>query len=227
MDSVEPSQLTEIIRRAALDAGAVEAGVADLSPYLGASTPECLRAIAFAMRYPDHAVDKLPDDAELQRALSVLASDMQRIYSSIKEALRDTCGAARCCRIDAVGAVFGELPLSQKAVAVLAGLGWIGKSSLLVTPRHGPRVRLGTLFTDAPLIPDTPCERNACGECQACREACPATAVTGDPIHYAGLHAFRINGESCLRRLCRNQDRLGRREFCGLCLRACPWGQQQ
>ncbi len=61
--------------------------------------------------------------------------------------------------------------LSHKAVAVAAGLGWQGKSLLLVTPKHGPRVRLVTVLTDLDLPPDEPV-KNRCGTCTACADAC-------------------------------------------------------
>jgi len=52
--------------------------------------------------------------------------------------------------------------ISHKLTAHLAGLGWIGKSCLLVTPEAGPRVRLDTVLTDAPLTPGQPLEER-CG----------------------------------------------------------------
>jgi epoxyqueuosine reductase QueG len=63
--------------------------------------------------------------------------------------------------------------ISHKAVARMAGLGWQGKSLLLINPEYGPRVRLVTVLTDMPLTPDRPIE-NRCGKCLECVKACPA-----------------------------------------------------
>ena len=62
-------------------------------------------------------------------------------------------------------------PLLEKQLAVEAGLGWIGRQSLLVTPRHGTYVLLGELLlTDEADAYDAPFEGSRCGRCQSC---CP------------------------------------------------------
>ncbi|OPY31322.1 MAG: Epoxyqueuosine reductase [Methanomassiliicoccales archaeon PtaU1.Bin124] len=70
-------------------------------------------------------------------------------------------------------------PISHKMVAHLAGLGWIGKSCLLVTPDHGPRVRWISVLTDAPLKPLGKPMDQRCGDCRECVKACPVSAFTG------------------------------------------------
>ncbi len=66
---------------------------------------------------------------------------------------------------------------SHKAIARTAGLGWLGKNLLMVTPRFGPRVCLVSVLTDMPLEPDKP-NPNLCGECGECVDACPIGALT-------------------------------------------------
>jgi epoxyqueuosine reductase len=64
-----------------------------------------------------------------------------------------------------------------KDAAVLAGLGCIGLSNLLVTPEHGPRVRLRALTIDARLVPTGPIDFDPCRDCAApCRVVCPQGA---------------------------------------------------
>ena len=111
--------------------------------------------------------------------------------------------------------------ISHKAVARAAGLGWIGKSTLLITPRFGPRVCLITVLTNMPLAPDAPCEER-CAGCRKCIEACPAGALTeaspsADPYSRGVLDAA----------LCGSfHERLGRSgEVCYECILACPWGR--
>ncbi|MBW2340498.1 MAG: hypothetical protein JRF50_09160 [Deltaproteobacteria bacterium] len=65
-----------------------------------------------------------------------------------------------------------------KAVGRLGGLGWQSKSLLLVNPDYGPRTRLATILTDAPLNPHGPIE-NRCGDCTKCKDACPPGAIKG------------------------------------------------
>ena len=61
----------------------------------------------------------------------------------------------------------------------MAGMGWIGKCALLITPEFGSAVRLTTILTDAPLTTAKPVTESACGECQECVDICPGAACTG------------------------------------------------
>ena len=67
--------------------------------------------------------------------------------------------------------------LPHKTVATRAGVGWIGKNCLLVTPQYGSAVRLSSLLTDAPLECDTPYDQSKCGGCNLCVSNCPAQAL--------------------------------------------------
>lgn len=69
-------------------------------------------------------------------------------------------------------------PLSEKAFAIAAGLGWEGRNSLLLTPEAGSYVFLGLLLTTTRLEADTPLEAD-CGACSLCLRACPAGALVG------------------------------------------------
>ncbi len=105
----------------------------------------------------------------------------------------------------------GHIP--HKEIARRAGLGWIGRNNLLVTPEWGARVRLVTILTDLPLPPDRPLERD-CGDCRECVSVCPAGAIAEDPA------AFDHRG--CYERLTvfKNTLSLGH-HICGVCVKAC------
>ena len=79
-----------------------------------------------------------------------------------------------------------EMPL--KTAAVKCGLGWQGKSTLLVSESHGPRLSLVAVLTDAPLEADAPSTDEGCGECEICLKACPTGA----------LEPYRLNIVRCL-----------------------------
>ena len=69
-------------------------------------------------------------------------------------------------------------PLLEKQLAVEAGLGWIGRQSLLVTPQFGTFVLLGELVIDEDVdLYDTPFEESRCGSCHRCIDACPQNAI--------------------------------------------------
>lgn len=68
--------------------------------------------------------------------------------------------------------------LSQKRMAQLAGLGSMGKNSLIINPVYGPWIRLQSILTDAPLVFDQEYTVDLCGDCTACIDACPTGALS-------------------------------------------------
>jgi epoxyqueuosine reductase QueG len=68
----------------------------------------------------------------------------------------------------------GHRPFPHKTAAASAGLGWIGKTALFVSPQFGPAVRLATVFTDLDLPVGDAIAEGRCGDCRACVDACPA-----------------------------------------------------
>ena len=67
----------------------------------------------------------------------------------------------------------------HKTGAVLSGLGFIGKNGLLIT-EYGSAVRLASVLTDMPLSAQKEIKPCLCGDCQICKNACPAGAITGE-----------------------------------------------
>lgn len=112
--------------------------------------------------------------------------------------------------------------LVDRAAAVAAGVGWIGRSTMVLAPGHGPWMLLGSVVTDADLTHSSPMRRD-CGTCTACVPACPTGAIT--PV---GLDARR-----CLSTWLQTPGSiphwvrpvLGRRVYgCDDCLTSCPPG---
>ncbi|NSW83696.1 MAG: epoxyqueuosine reductase [Syntrophothermus sp.] len=112
--------------------------------------------------------------------------------------------------------------LSHRAVAAAAGLGWIGKNQLLITPEYGPRVRLVTVLTDAPLKAGSPIKER-CGKCTRCIDACPVKAIKDTDLALRDREAH-LNVHECNQHLWDWQGELGYR-VCGVCMRVCPHGQ--
>jgi epoxyqueuosine reductase len=115
-------------------------------------------------------------------------------------------------------------PISHKLAAHLAGLGWIGKNCLLVTPDHGPRVRWVTVLTDAPLAPTGSAMESRCGNCQECVKACPVQAFTGMPFDRDEPREARYDAAACEHHFQDEETRIGV-AVCGMCLWACPFGR--
>ena len=114
---------------------------------------------------------------------------------------------------------------SHKLAANMAGLGWIGKSCLLITPEFGPRVRWSTILTDAPLKPAGEPLENGCGECTECVDTCPVSAFTGENFRSYENREVRYDARKCEKYFKVMED-AGKIPVCGLCIYNCPKGKE-
>lgn len=120
-----------------------------------------------------------------------------------------------------------SMPVQHKTIATRAGLGWIGKSALLITKEYGPAVRLGSIFTDAELQTGEPIDVSYCGDCNRCVEQCPAGAIAG--INWCvGAKRESIYDAFACREKARNLSKQQGIDstICGICIHACPWTQK-
>ena len=119
-------------------------------------------------------------------------------------------------------------PIPHKTVATRAGLGWIGKSCLLVTTEYGSAVRISSLLTDAPIQPDIPYEKSNCGGCHLCVDACPAHALKGALWHTEVWRDDIVDKEECRdKQLEIMKASTGiEQDLCGKCFAVCAYTQK-
>jgi epoxyqueuosine reductase QueG len=103
--------------------------------------------------------------------------------------------------------------VSHKHIAVRAGLGWIGRNNLLVSPQFGSRQRLITVLTDMPLRVDDPL-RWGCGDCRACISSCPSQSIKEKPEDFDHVGCYQM-----MRVLVKKAGIS--QNICGLCVKAC------
>lgn len=143
------------------------------------------------------------------------------LAAAIKERGFQAQVLAAAVRTDTVN-IKGEFP--QKTAATRAGLGWIGRHCQLITRRFGPWVRLGTVFTDIDLPCGPPIEKNYCGRCRRCVDACPAKALKGNGW-YPGLPREEIlDVRTCDQWKKEHYFQYHKGHNCGICSAVCPYG---
>ncbi|HEM61642.1 MAG TPA: epoxyqueuosine reductase [Chloroflexi bacterium] len=118
-------------------------------------------------------------------------------------------------------------PFQHKTAATRAGLGWVGRNALLITPAFGPRVRLATVLTDMPLPVGQPQTESGCGDCTTCIRLCPAGALSGKAWVPGLAREELVDAPLCsqtARRLL--LERAGAENaVCGVCVAVCPVGR--
>lgn len=135
-----------------------------------------LTAVVCAVSYKNRAGEGYPPGHRTKVASYACAADY---HTTIKGMLSGMLEALKAATPGLEGRAFVDTaPLFEKQLAVEAGLGWIGRQSLLVTPRHGSYVLLGELLlTEEADVYDAPFEGSRCGRCRNCIESCPTGAI--------------------------------------------------
>lgn len=189
--------------------------------------PGTLRVVSLRMDY-------LPGDTRMAQVLAepekayvsryALGRDYHKLIRKRLQQLADRIQAA----IGPFGhrAFVDSAPVLEKAIAEQAGLGWIGKNTLVLNRKAGSYFFLGELFVDLPLPVDAPHDSEHCGRCTACMDICPTAAFVApyqlDARRCISYLTIELKGSipEALRPL------IGNRVFgCDDCQIVCPWNR--
>lgn len=179
-------------------------------------------AVVCAIAYKNRVSEGYPRGAQCKVASYACAADyhttLRRMLAALLDALRMRWpGLAGRAFVDTA-------PLAEKQLAVEAGLGWIGRQSLLITPQFGSFVVLGELLLDDEADAwDAPLQGAGCGSCRACVAQCPTGAIVAD---------CTVDTGRCIS--CHTIEREPASEIgldgwifgCDACQSVCPWNRQ-
>jgi epoxyqueuosine reductase len=188
----------------------------------GLNVPEALAIVVVLENYyqPDEASDRTaPRVARYARG-----EDYHRV---VGRRLDDLAGFIKSQGARVAHSYVDAGPVPERELAHRAGLGWIGKNTMLIRPGVGSFFFIGTIFTDLPLEPDLPFELDHCGSCTRCLDACPTGAFVEprmmDATRCISYLTIEYRGEipTAL------ADRLEGYAFgCDICNDVCPWNHR-
>ncbi len=222
---MKPSHFEKEIKQFAQDRGADLVGIASSKRLSGApegSRPEdslkmARSVIALAKCFPTGGLFSRPSN--YGGLMSVIYSHLDLVAVDVANFLEQKGG--RAVPILADGPYdhweaenrYGRGNLSHKHAAQAAGLGRMGKNTLLITPAYGNRVLLASIITDLELEPDPTIEEDLCIEgCCECIEACPVRAVSPNCVNQ------KLCRSNLMIKLPRGQEVYG----CWECRKVCP-----
>jgi epoxyqueuosine reductase len=172
-------------------------------------------AIVLAMEMDADGINSAPSMACMKTVMETYR-DLGRINNHLADFLRER----------GYGAHAGH-PLNGLALypplAQLAGLGWMGLNGLIITPEHGPRVRLAAVFTSIENLPfnegnDHRWVRDYCENCRICHKKCPPGAFYEDPVEHEDGQVTYVKNELCF-------PYFNLYHGCSVCVKVCPFNQ--
>jgi len=222
-----PQQLTRIVKRTARFYGALDCGITMLNPghiysHIGRGTG--IYGDPITLGHPYGIAFTVEMDPEMTAAAphGPITMESARQYVEAARVAVQLAAAIRELGYSARAHIDGNYRVIAPLVARSAGLGEIGRMGLLMTPRQGPRVRVGVVTTTMPLVPDAyrPDESvlDFCGICEKCAQNCPSQSIPyGDREVHNGVLRWKIQPESCYH----YWTVIG--TDCGRCLAVCPF----
>jgi ferredoxin len=222
-----PEEWTEALGGLARSLGAVDVGVTELEPYhvythVGRGSGAYGETVDLEHRWAFAFTVEMDHRRILQAPAPAVVEESARQYVEGAKIALVAASWIRRLGYPARAHIDGNYRIIAPLVARDAGLGEIGRMGLLMTPRLGPRVRLGVVTTDLPLAADEPGDDRTvidfCTICRKCATSCPVAAISvGERTPVDDGLRWAIDAETCFR----YWNVIG--TDCATCIRSCPY----
>ena len=222
-----PGEWTTALGGLARSLGAVDVGVTELRSYhvyshVGRGSGAYGEAVDLDHRWTFAFTVEMDHRRILQAPAPPVVEESARQYVEGAKIALIVASWIRRLGYPARAHIDGNYRIIAPLVARDAGLGEIGRMGLLMTPRLGPRVRLGVVTTDLPLVADEPGDDQTvidfCTICRKCAVSCPVAAIPfGERTPVDDALRWAIDAETCFR----YWNVIG--TDCATCVRSCPY----
>lgn len=232
MEAQKGMFFSEMLEKKIMEWGATIVGFGDVSVGLAPEFRHIPRAIALAVKHPkDRGTYKCGSITAYSNQFEEVDRILENVQKKIVLLLKSYGWRTLALPPDTAredGSFISRLyPLfPHKTAATCAGLGWIGKSGLLVNHNYGARLSWATVLTDAPLNVATPNVESKCGNCKKCVDACPALAIKDVHWQRGEKTEVFIDTKACANHLSYTA-KVFHKHICGLCILACPQGARK
>jgi ferredoxin len=222
-----PEDFTRTVKYLALHYGALDVGITSLKSghiysHIGRGTGVYGTEVDLPHQYGIAFTGEMDFDLTNSAPYPPITMESGRQYAEAARVAIQLAAFIRMLGYSARAHIDGNYRVIAPLVARDAGLGEIGRMGLLMTPKSGPRVRIGVVTTDLPLIPDLYIPDQStldfCQICKKCAHNCPSQSISHEDRKVDnGVLRWRINPESCYH----YWTVVG--TDCGKCMAVCPY----
>ena len=182
-------------------------------------------ALVFAVPYGEQLTIETYSEEKFEKGIQDAKTVLEKILTRLQKMLDEykvkyyIPPVAQNNEIDLIA------PFSFKFAAVNAGLGWIGKNDVVITEKYGPRVRLSVILINEKFVYGNKILKSNCPEnCKKCVDVCPHKALHDEQWNINSLRSDIIDYQLCNEKRSIYIKTHGRKNACGLCMAACPFG---
>lgn len=230
------NKIIEIVKRHLIPSGNYMYGFSDLTGLLSSKFDDYKWGISLGRKLDSTIIDRISEGPTMEYYLHYKAinEELSVLSGRISEDLKNNGfenlrlpPSVSTQQLDTIYSATLRTDISHKMVATRAGLGWIGKTDLLITKKFGPRLRLTTILLKDQVIPESkPIDISRCGTCNICVDTCPAKAANGKIWDITVEREEFFDPWKCQQQCAEfGRTRLSAdARVCGICVAVCPIG---